>query len=532
VDAQLVVAVLLAIGFAVTNGLHDASNAIATLVATRAATPLQAILLASVFNLLGPLFLGAAVADTIGGIVTVPADVAVEVIGAGLAAAVTWNLVTWRLGLPSSSGHALVGGLVGAAVVEGGVHAINWGGIEHWRPVGVFGILIALALSPVLGGVAALLLIRAARAVAHRATRRWRAPVGAGEWGMSAALAFSHGANDAQKSIGVIVALLLAGGRIDTLAAPTWAKIVCAAALTVGTALGGWRIIATVGRRIYRIRPDGLGGRDLRVFAAGGACLYHAGCRVVGGGDRGRPAPLAPRALVGRAQHGAGVADHPARGRGARRRGARAVAAGDVTRKRWFLPETPDVLGMLRRQMAVTIDGVDAFARWAGGDAAAAQAVRDAEHQGDVAKRELLSALREAFVTPIEPEDLFALSHGIDRILDYVTDLVKESEAMASPPDDGIATMAGLLGDALRHLDDALSKLATDGDRATASADAAIAAQRELETAYYAGMVGLLSVSDRTDRITRRELYRRSSRIGEAVVDVAERVVYAVVKQS
>ena len=146
-DAQLLVAVLLAIGFAVTNGLHDASNAIATLVATRAATPLQAILLASVFNLLGPLFLGAAVADTIGGIVTVPPDVTVEVIGAGLAAAVTWNLVTWRLGLPSSSGHALVGGLVGAAVVEGGVHAINWGGIEHWRPVGVFGILIALALS-------------------------------------------------------------------------------------------------------------------------------------------------------------------------------------------------------------------------------------------------------------------------------------------------------------------------------------------------------------------------------------------------
>src|SRR5512132_138019 len=182
-----------------------------------------------------------------------------------------------------------------------------------------------------------------------------------------------------------------------------------------------------------------------------------------------------------------------------------------MTRKRWFLPETPDVFGMLRRQMAVTIDGVDAFARWAGGDAAAAQAVRDAEHQGDVAKRDLLSALREAFVTPIEPEDLFALSRGIDRILNYVTDLVEESEAMASPPDEGIATIAGLLRGALRHLDDALSQLGT---------------------ACYAGMVGLLGVEDRSERITRRELYRRSSRIGEAVVDVAERIVYAVVKQS
>jgi uncharacterized protein Yka (UPF0111/DUF47 family) len=208
------------------------------------------------------------------------------------------------------------------------------------------------------------------------------------------------------------------------------------------------------------------------------------------------------------------------------------VAVGDVTRKRWFLPETPDVLGMLRRQMAVTIDGVDAFARWAGGAAAAAQAVRDAEHLGDVAKRDLLGALREAFVTPIEPEDLFALSRGIDRILNYASDLVEESEAMASPPDEGIATIAGLLGEALRHLDDALSTLGTDGDHATASADAAIAAQHQLETACYAGMVGLLSVEDRSERITRRELYRRSSRIGEAVVDVAERIVYAVVKQS
>jgi uncharacterized protein Yka (UPF0111/DUF47 family) len=203
-----------------------------------------------------------------------------------------------------------------------------------------------------------------------------------------------------------------------------------------------------------------------------------------------------------------------------------------MSHRRWFLPETPDVLGMLRSQMAVTIDGVDAFARWATGDAAAAQAVRDSERQGDVAKRDLLSALREAFVTPIEPEDLFALSRGIDRILNYVADLVKESEAMASPPDEGIATMAARLGEALHHLDKALSKLGTDGDHATAHADAAIAAQRELETTYYAGMVRLLAVEDRTERIARRELYRRSSRIGEAVVDVAERIVYAVVKQS
>jgi len=255
VDVGLVLAVGLAAAFAVSNGLHDASNAIAALVATRAATPLQAIVLASVFNVLGPLLVGAAVADTIGGIVTVTPSEVVGVIAAGLAAAVAWNLLTWRLGLPSSSGHALVGGLVGASLLAGGVDAVRWGGLDGLHPVGVVGTLIALAASPLLGGLAALAAIRVVRRLARRATSRWRVPVRAGEWAMSAALAFSHGANDAQKSIGVIAALLLAEGRIDTHAAPTWSKLLCAAALTAGTALGGWKIIQTVGRGIYRIRP-------------------------------------------------------------------------------------------------------------------------------------------------------------------------------------------------------------------------------------------------------------------------------------
>ena len=127
------------------------------------------------------------------------------------------------------------------------------------HPVGVFGTLIALAVSPLLGALGALGVISALRLLARRATRRWRAPVRGGQWVMSAALAFSHGANDAQKSVGVIAALLLADGRINSLSAPTWAIVACAAALTAGTSLGGWRIIRTVGRRIYRIASiDGL----------------------------------------------------------------------------------------------------------------------------------------------------------------------------------------------------------------------------------------------------------------------------------
>jgi hypothetical protein len=203
-----------------------------------------------------------------------------------------------------------------------------------------------------------------------------------------------------------------------------------------------------------------------------------------------------------------------------------------MTIRSWFLPDTPNVLGLLRRQLAITTAGVDALARWAAGDATAAQALREVSDEGDVAKRDLLNALRAALVTPLEPEDLFALSRGIDRILSYSRDIVNESEAMDCPPDDRIAEMAKLLGDALRHVDDAIACLGSDNDKATAAADAAIETERRLEHAYFEGMAGLLGVGDRTERIARRELYRRCSRIGEVLVEVADRVVYAVVKQS
>ena len=255
-DAALAIAIGLAFAFALTNGFHDASNAIATLVATRAATPAQAIALAAVFNMLGPVLVGSAVAATIAGIVDVPADQTVAVIGAGLIGATSWNLLTWWRGLPSSSGQALVGGLVGAALVEGGTGAVNWGGFDGWRPVGVIGTLVVLATSPVIGAIAAFLVLRLLRLGLRRGSSRFRVPVNRSQWAGAAALAFSHGANDAQKAVGLIAALLLAGGETETLAAvPLWATVGSAAALTLGTALGGWKIVKTIGQRIYRIRP-------------------------------------------------------------------------------------------------------------------------------------------------------------------------------------------------------------------------------------------------------------------------------------
>ncbi len=260
-EVGLIIAIGFAVSFALTNGFHDASNAIATLVATRGATPGQAITLSAVFNMGGAVLLGTAVADTIGKIVTVPQSQMVAVVGAGLAGATAWNLITWWRGLPSSSGHALVGGLVGAAVADGilsgtgGLGSVHWGGFHGWHPTGVIGVLIALFISPPLGFAGAFLLLRLLRLISRRWTTRWNGPVWGGGWVAAAGLSFSHGGNDAQKAMGVIAVLLLASGQTTTMTVPLWAKVVTGLALTAGTALGGWRIVKTIGRRIFTLTP-------------------------------------------------------------------------------------------------------------------------------------------------------------------------------------------------------------------------------------------------------------------------------------
>jgi PiT family inorganic phosphate transporter len=259
-DLVLAAAIVMALAFALTNGFQDAANAIATLVATHAAEPLPAILMAAVANLLGPLLVGAAVADTVATIVTVDPRIAVAVIGAGLSGAVLWNFVTWYRGIPSSSSHALVGGLVGAAIVSAGIEAVAWGPVIDGRLGGVLGILLGIILATVLGFGVSWILERVALRLARRATTRVARPVRGAQWVTSAWLAFSHGANDASKAVGVIAAMLVASGHIEDVAeTSTLVVFGCSLALTIGTAFGGWRIVKTIGRRIYPIRSlDGL----------------------------------------------------------------------------------------------------------------------------------------------------------------------------------------------------------------------------------------------------------------------------------
>jgi uncharacterized protein len=202
------------------------------------------------------------------------------------------------------------------------------------------------------------------------------------------------------------------------------------------------------------------------------------------------------------------------------------------TKRRWFLPDSPDLLGQLSAQAEIVREGLESFAAWAGGDEGAGDALEATRDRADAAKRELLDQLREAFVTPIEPEDLFALSRGLDWILIYSRDLVSESRALGNAPDTRLAEMAGLLRDAVGHICAGVAQLGTDGNAATAAANEAIADIRRAGHAYYNGMAELLRIDVRNERIASRELYRRCTRIGEEVIDVAERIVYSVVKES
>jgi PiT family inorganic phosphate transporter len=255
-----IAAVIIILVFDYTNGFHDASNIIATVIASRAMTPIQAVIIVAVFEFLGPLLGGTAVANTIGKFVDI-GDLqsldAVTIILCGVFGAITWNLGTWWFGIPSSSSHALVGGLVGAVVVSAGVDHVVWGfgelAVGHLT--GVTKVLIALVVSPIIGFWAGFLihrtmkfLLRAATPAANRYLRRVQFFTAAG-------LAFSHGANDAQKSMGIITLVLLLGGFITEFEVPFWVILSCATAITLGIMSGGWRIVRTVGFGIYKVRP-------------------------------------------------------------------------------------------------------------------------------------------------------------------------------------------------------------------------------------------------------------------------------------
>jgi uncharacterized protein Yka (UPF0111/DUF47 family) len=203
---------------------------------------------------------------------------------------------------------------------------------------------------------------------------------------------------------------------------------------------------------------------------------------------------------------------------------------------RWFLPEAPDVIGMLQKQAAITALGMDAFAAWAAGDIGRAEEVRAAEHECDEVRRHLVDAVSEAFTTPLEPEDLFQLSRDLDKVINGAKNAVRESEAMGVPPDQATAEMAVLLSAGVAHLRTAFDGLEDKRNNstssATASADAAVKSQRDLERVYRQAASDLLEITDIPVVVARREFYRRVSAISDDIVLVADRIWYSRVKES
>jgi inorganic phosphate transporter, PiT family len=247
-DVLLVIVVIVALGFDFTNGFHDTANAVATSVSTRALSPRMAVLTAAIANLAGA-FVTTAVAKTVGkGIIDI--NLATEkTVLAALIGAIVWNLITWRLGLPSSSSHALIGGLVGAALVQSGSKGVEWHGIAH-------NVAIPAVVAPVIAFAGAFLLllaiywlfVRITPGVGNRTFRLGQ--LASGTW-----MAFTHGANDAQKTMGVIALALFESGHISHFYIPTWVIVAAGLAIGAGTYVGGWRIMRTLGQRVFSIEP-------------------------------------------------------------------------------------------------------------------------------------------------------------------------------------------------------------------------------------------------------------------------------------
>jgi PiT family inorganic phosphate transporter len=264
-DVLLWVVVVVALGFDFTNGFHDTANAVATSISTRALSARSAVFVAAVANLAGA-FVTTAVAKTVGKGIIDTGLANEKTVLAALIGAIVWNLLTWWLGLPSSSSHALIGGLVGAALVQSGSKGVAWHGLTHK-------VLLPAVFAPAIAFVAAFVLLLAiywafqwmTPGVGNRTFRIGQ--LASGTW-----VAFTHGANDAQKTMGVIALALYESGHIHSFYIPTWVKVAAGVAIGAGTYVGGWRIMRTLGQRVFQMEP----ASGFAAQAAAGATIYVA----------------------------------------------------------------------------------------------------------------------------------------------------------------------------------------------------------------------------------------------------------------
>ena len=244
---ELIIVIALALVFDFLNGMRDASNIVATMISSRAFSPRTALGIAAIAEFLGPFLFGIVVAKTIGDDLVQSNVLTLNVIAASLVGAIVWNLVTWFLGIPGSSSHALIGGMVGAVIAGAGLDAIKFQGLTR--------VLIALFASPLIGFVFGFFITRVIYFLVRGASPRINNFFKRSQLVTAVVLAFSHGTNDAQKTMGIISLGLVISGILPSFQVPTWVVFVSAAAIALGTSLGGWRLIRTLGGKFYKIRP-------------------------------------------------------------------------------------------------------------------------------------------------------------------------------------------------------------------------------------------------------------------------------------
>lgn len=256
----LILVVVVSLVFALSNGLHDASSVVATFISSGAASPRQAIFLASAFGMIGAVLGGNKVADTISGVIDLPPNpVLLPILFSAIFGAVIWNLLTWKLGLPSSSTHALIGGIVGSVMVSSGYKHVLWGVREllggSRQLTGIALVVTALFISPLLGFILAFILGKASKVLFRNAKFGLNKWLNRFQWVIAGFLSYSHGANDTQKIIGLLTLALIASGRSTLQTAPLWVRAAGGLVMFIGTMMGGWSIMKTIGRGIYEIHP-------------------------------------------------------------------------------------------------------------------------------------------------------------------------------------------------------------------------------------------------------------------------------------
>jgi inorganic phosphate transporter, PiT family len=243
----LIAVIILGLLFDFLNGIHDSSNVVATMISSRAFSPQVALGVTALAEFSGPFIFGVAVAQTIGNGIVTSSLISTQVILVALISAIIWDLLTWYLGFPSSSSHALIGGLLGAVVMAAGWTAIELPGLVKT--------LVSLFSSPIIGLVVGFLIIRVVLLLSWQATPRVNSFFKRSQIITGITLALSHGANDAQKTMGVITLALVTSGYLKVFAVPKWVVLLCATMIALGTSIGGWRLIRTLGGKIYKIRP-------------------------------------------------------------------------------------------------------------------------------------------------------------------------------------------------------------------------------------------------------------------------------------